>query len=83
MSYVPTQRMVVSAVNANGEADFYFVVLTNVPEEAYDNGLHYDKAKELAEKEGYEPALAYDECEITITGLCNLFEWETASRVQF
>ena len=83
MSYVLTQRMVVSAVNANGEPDFYFVVLTYVPKDAYDDGLHYVKAKELAKAEGYEPALAYDECDITTTGLCNLFAWEAASRVPF
>ena len=81
--YQPTQRMVVSAVNANGEADFYFVTLLNVPEEDYDLGNHYDRAMELAEDEGYEPKLAYDDCEITTTGLCKLFVWESSSRIEY
>lgn len=71
-------RCVVSAINSNGEPDFYFVKVKCTPEEE-ENGLHYEAAKNSAIDNGYDPMLAYDEYDPAGHAIMDLFVWETAS----
>jgi hypothetical protein len=50
---------VVACANSNGEPDFYPCIV-DCSQEQYDNGEHYDAAKDAAADAGYEPYLAYD-----------------------
>ena len=54
----------VACLNAAGCSDF-FVTQVNVSQEQYEEGIHYDVAKEKAEENGYEgPFVCYDNYEI-------------------
>ncbi len=53
-------KCAVACTNSNGEPDFYFVTV-KCTDEQYENGDHYDRAKEEAEEAGYDPFLVYDE----------------------
>jgi hypothetical protein len=75
-----TIRCIVAAVDSNGSPDFYFVKVS-ATQEQYDNGDHYDRAKEAAEDNGYEPRLAYDEHDAAGRAMLAQFEWDTASTV--
>ncbi|MFA7219056.1 MAG: hypothetical protein WC119_00830 [Synergistaceae bacterium] len=70
-------KCTVACVNANGEPDFHFVTV-KCTQEQYDNGDHYDAAKQDAEKEGYEPFLAYDEND----PLMSMTVWESMNVVE-
>lgn len=71
-------KMIVAAVNANGEPDFFFCKVCCNQEE-YDNGEHYDAANALAEEEGYEPKLAYDQNDSGGHAIEHVFVWESAT----
>lgn len=73
-------RCVVSTLNSNGSPDFYFVRV-RLTEEEYNDGAHYEAAKNDAEANGYEAYLAYDEQDIAGVKLMDLFDWTTASLV--
>jgi hypothetical protein len=74
-------RVVVSAINANGDADFYFVKVACTREQ-FEEGEHYEAAKAQAEAEGYgNPMLAYDEEDSAGRAIMEHFAWETASVV--
>jgi hypothetical protein len=70
-------KMVVAAVNAAGEPDFYFCKV-KCNEAELDDGEHYEAAKAVAEKEGYEPRLAFDEMDSGGRAILDVFEWGTA-----
>lgn len=56
-----TQRILVAGTNAGGEPDFFACVVTAAQSD-FDDGTHYEMAKELAEDEGYEgPFVCFDE----------------------
>ena len=54
----------VACTNATGCSDF-FVTQVSVSQEQYEDGIHYDFAKEKAMDKGYEgPFICYDNYEI-------------------
>ena len=53
-------KCVVAAINSNGSPDL-FLVQVECTHDEFNDGLHYDKAINLAELEGYEPKLVIDE----------------------
>jgi len=73
-------RCVVSALNANGEPDLYFVKV-NCSENQVSESKHYAVAKEQAEQEGFEAYLVYDEKDRAGQALMPLFAWDNASEV--
>ena len=75
-----TIRCVVAVINSNGAPDFYFVHV-RLTKEQYDEGAHYEAAKNDAEANGYEAYLAYDERDVAGAKLMDLFDWTTASLV--
>jgi len=75
-----TVKCMVASINANGEPDIYFVKV-NCTQIEFDEGKHYDRAKEEAENEGYEPKLVFDEFDRAGKAMSNLFAWNTASIV--
>ena len=71
-------KCMVSCRNSNGEPDFHFVKV-NCTESEYSNGVHYEKAQQDAESNGYENiGLAYDEKDSAGNAMLQLFEWQTA-----
>jgi hypothetical protein len=75
-----TIRCVVAGLNSNGSPDFYFVRV-RLTEEEYNEGAHYEAAKNDAEENGYEAYLAYDERDVAGAKLIDLFDWKTAGLV--
>lgn len=75
-----TIKCIVAAVNASGEPDFFFCKV-ECSKEQYDNGEHYEAAEELAEEEGYEPKLAYDERDPAGRAMLELLDWRNATIV--
>jgi hypothetical protein len=74
-------RVVVSAINANGAADFCLVKVACTHEQ-FEKGEHYETAKAQAEAEGYaSPMLAYDEEDSAARAIMEHFAWEMASVV--
>lgn len=73
-------RCVVAAINGDGEPDLYFVKV-ECSQDQYDTGIHYEAAEEAADKDGYDPMLAYDEYDPAGTAMMHMFEWDTASLV--
>ncbi len=69
-------RVVVAALNSNGEPDFFFCKVRCTFEE-YQDGEHYALAERKAIDEGYEPRLSYDG--IDQPWLMEHFEWDSAS----
>lgn len=73
-----TIKCVVACTNANGGPDLYFVKV-KCKQSEYDEGEHYEMAKESAKLEGYEgPFVVFDEIDGP-TALFDLFEWSSAS----
>lgn len=55
------KKVMIACTNANGESDL-FVCTVEVSEAEYDNGIHFDRAIEMAENEGYDaPYVCFDE----------------------
>lgn len=74
-----TYKVVVAAVNANGEPDFFFCKVNCLPAD-YNEGRHYELAKEAAKENGYEtPMVAFDELDPPGRDFFNLFQWDSAS----
>lgn len=73
-------KCIVAATNANGEPDFYFVMVESTQEQ-YDNGDHYEAAKEKAKKEGYEPRLVFDQNDEGGKAILEVFDWRLASTI--
>lgn len=75
-------HIVVAGLNANGDPDLYFVILTSVSHGQIDFDEHYAFAREQAQDHGYEePLVAFDAKVDCLGALEQLFTWETASRV--
>jgi hypothetical protein len=75
---VKSHKMVVAAINANGEPDFFFCkVRCNA--EQYDDGEHYVRAERAATDEGYEPRLSFDENDAAGKAVIRHFAWKTAT----
>lgn len=73
-------KMIVAAVNAGGEPDFFFCkVKCNGAE--IDDGEHYEAARALAVSEGYEVRLVYDEMDSGGKAILDAFAWDTATVV--
>jgi hypothetical protein len=68
-------KCVVSCTNSNGEPDFW-ACYVGCNQKQYDNGDHYEVAKQAAEAEGYEPHLVYDENDPGFAALT--MEWAAA-----
>ena len=71
-------KVVVAAINADGDSDFYFCYVM-ATQDQIDVGDHYQRAEVEAELEGYEPKLSYDEQDRIGEGFWDLFVWESAS----
>ena len=72
---------VVAATNANGEPDLFFIKI-GCSKADFENGHHYECAKEKARLSGFEePMIAYDETDKAGKALMRLFVWETATIV--
>jgi len=74
-------RCMVAAINANGDADFYFVKV-DCTEDQYNLGEHYDAAEKQAEEEDYEPKLTFDEFEFAGKAIVDHFEWDTVTTIK-
>jgi hypothetical protein len=73
-------KMVVAATNANGEPDLFFCKVI-CSKEQYEEGDHYDAAKDQAKLEGYESEMvAFDENDPP-KSLFELFVWNSAEVV--
>lgn len=73
-------KVMVAAVNAGGEPDFFFCKV-NCNESEINDGEHYEAAKATAEKEGYEPRLAFDQNDSGGQAILDVFEWDSADVV--
>jgi hypothetical protein len=72
-----TVRTVVAGNGFNGP-DFFFCIIA-CSSEQYENGEHYDRAKQEAREHGYEGEMvAFDEIDGP-AGLFELFLWPSAS----
>jgi len=71
-------KMIVAALNSNGEPDFYFCIVKSTLEE-FNEGEHYVLAERMALKEGYEPRLSFDENDAAGKAILDHFVWESAS----
>lgn len=67
-------RCAVACINSNGEPDLFFCKVICSQEEI-ENGVHYTKAKQKAEEDGYESYLAYDEFDVAGQNIMKLFLW--------
>jgi len=70
-----TIKCAVFSINSNGEPDIFFCKV-KCSQEQYDNGEHYEKAKELAEENSYDPVLACDEND-PAGAVMQLFVWDS------
>jgi hypothetical protein len=73
-------RCMVSALNSNGDSDFHFCKVKCTPDQ-YEEGEHYRAAGAHAREEGFEPLLAYDECDSAGQAMLDMFNWEPAQVV--
>lgn len=76
-----TYKVVVAAVNAAGSPDFFFCKVNCLPAD-YNEGIHYEIAKQAAKENGYEkPMVAFDELDAPCPGhdFFSLFVWDSAS----
>jgi hypothetical protein len=71
-------KMIVAALNSNGEPDFYFCIVKCTSTQRQE-GAHYDLAERMARKEGYEPRLSFDESDPAGKAILPHFAWESAS----
>ena len=74
-------KCIVATRNSFGEPDLFFVKVS-CSETQYNEGWHYEAAKEKAEDEGYESYLVYDENDSAGKAMLVLFAWDTASIVK-
>jgi len=72
-------KCVVAGSNANGEPDFWFVIV-RATQQQYDSGEHYKAAKAHADDNGFESSLAYDENDPP-KPLFEMFKWDTADTI--
>lgn len=71
-------KMIVAAVNAGGEPDFFFCKV-NCNESEIDDGEHYEAARALADEEGFETRLVFDEMDSGGRAILDVFEWNSAT----
>jgi hypothetical protein len=70
----------VAGHNANGEPDFFFVIV-RCSDAEFKAADHYARARRAASAEGYDPALCFDEFDSAGKMLLHHFEWRSASIV--
>ncbi len=70
-----TTKCAVFSLNSNGEPDIFFCKI-RCSKEQYDQGEHYERAKEAAQENCYEPLLACDEND-PAGKVIELFEWKS------
>ena len=73
-------KVMVAVVDANGEPDFFFCKV-NCSEAEINDGEHYEAARALAAKEGYEVRLVLDEMDRGGKAIEHVFEWDSATVV--
>ena len=73
-----TIRCIVAVNNSAGEPDLFFVKV-RCSEEEYNNGDHYDAAKNYFDDEGFVPKIVFDENDPGGRAMLSLFAWDTAS----
>ena len=71
-------KVIVAALNANGEPDFFFCIIRCTLEE-YENAEHYVLAERRAIDEGYEPRLSFDENDAAGKAILDHFVWDSAT----
>lgn len=71
-------KCAVFSLNSNGEPDIFFCKI-KCSQEDYDNGIHYKRAKELAEENGYDAVLACDEND-PAGQVTKLYDWKTINK---
>lgn len=73
-------KCVVACHNMSGEPDLFFCKVDCIGQD-YGNGVHYEKAEEYAQEQGYSgPMVVFDENDGP-NALFDLFVWESASIV--
>lgn len=80
MNFMRTLRVMVAVINPNGNPDFFFCKV-KCRQDEYEHDEHYLAAERLAEDEGYEPKLAFDEYDPAGSAIVDRFVWETATEV--
>jgi len=73
-------KMMAAVVNASGEPDFFFCKV-KCNDDEIDNGEHYDAARALAEEEGYEVRLVYDQMDSGGQAIQHIFCWDSATLI--
>jgi len=73
-------RVLVSARNVSGEPDFYPCIVY-CTQDQYDNGDHYEAARQQAIDEGYDPFLAYDENDTGLQRILHKFGWTSVPTI--
>ena len=70
-------KVIVLCHNASGEPEFHSCTI-DVSEDQYDNGEHYDLAKENAVYNGFMPLHAFDAQDRAASQLADLSVWIAA-----
>ena len=72
-------KCIVAGTNANGAPDLFFVQV-RCSESQYENGDHYEAARNAALSHGYEaPLVAFDQNDEAGYAILRIFEWSSAS----
>lgn len=69
----------VLCLNSNGTPEFQTFAL-KVNREDWENGQHYRAAKDLAEKNGYDPIQAFDASDIAGQQYTNGYQYNTTKQ---
>ena len=74
MSHTMVVRVIVLCRNSEGAPEFHTCAV-DVTAAQYNNGEHYELAKENAEDNGYEPQLSFDENDPAAKQLGSILAW--------
>lgn len=75
MTKKTTVKVIVLCTNSEGAPEFH-TCTPDVTKAEYDNGVHYDLAKENAESNGYTgPMIAFDKADPACRQLGDLLAW--------
>lgn len=81
-----TLKMIVACYNASGEPDLFFFIMRDIPVDDYDDGDHYDAACAYAVEQDYDAkdlAVVFDEKDNAGKAMLPLFQWDTATIVDY
>tara|TARA_R110000824_G_scaffold201667_2_gene385748 strand:- start:3501 stop:3737 length:237 start_codon:yes stop_codon:yes gene_type:complete len=72
-------KCIVGCIDSEGSPDFQLVTILDMTMDDYNNGIHYDTAKDIVENEGYESRSVCDEHDAGF-GIVNghALDWSTA-----